>query len=206
MSVKIEYLIILILVVSAEFCFAADAVIKIASNPKEAEIYVASDPNEQPRLIGKTPFEQDLESLINSYVKKNIFILTLKKEGFEDYKVLFTKATSVDIELQVNMIVDDKIKTIKKHDLLMNELFDVQRMIRGNNARDAILKLDELEKEYKHFSVVSELKATAYYMNKDMENALTYYRKSFALNPDNVDAYKMKIYLEKKMGVTADLK
>jgi hypothetical protein len=39
-----------------------------------------------------------------------------------------------------------------------------------------------------------------------MENSLSYYRKAFALNPDNVDAYKMKIYLEKKLGVTADLK
>ena len=205
MSVKIQYLIILIILITANISFAADATIKINSNPKDAEIFVSSNPNDKPKLIGKTPFEQDLESLIGSYVKKNIFILTLRKEGFEDYKVLFTKATSVDIDLHINMITDDKIKTIKHHDQLMSELFDVQRMIRGNNTRDALVKLDELEKEYKHFSIVSELKATAYYMNKDMENSLTYYRKAFALNPDNVDAYKMKVYLEKKMGVTADL-
>lgn len=179
--------------------------VKIASNPPEAEIWVHSDPNEQPEKIGKTPYKSNLKDLINTYVKKSTFIVEVKKKGFEDYRILFTKMSGIDVDLSVNLAVEDKVKTIKDHDLLMISLFDVQKLIRSGNFSDAIYQLNELEKTHKGFSIIAELKATTYYMNKDIENALAYYRSAFALNPDNVDAYKMKVYLEKKLGVDSEL-
>jgi len=182
---------------------AAD--IKIESQPSEVEIFIQSDANEKPNLIGKTPFKQDLDQLIASYVKSNSFIISMKKKGYENYNVLFTKTSSVDVNLTVNLKVDPKISKIIDHDNLMMALFNVQKLIRGRNITDAIKQLDELEKKYKDFSIVAELKATAYYMNKDVENALAYYRRAFALNSGNIDAYKMKVYLEKKLGVFSDI-
>ncbi len=129
----------------------------------------------------------------------------MKKKGYEDYNVLFTKTSSVDVNLTVNLKVDPKISKIIDHDNLMMALFNVQKLIRGRNISDAIKQLDELEKKYKDFSIVAELKATAYYMNKDVENALAYYRRAFALNAENIDAYKMKVYLEKKLGVFSEI-
>lgn len=180
--------------------------IDIKSNPEEAEIFIISDASVAPSKIGKTPFKASLKDLINEYVKKNTFIIELRKEGFEPYRVLFPKATSVDIELSVNMDVNEDIKKIKKHDLLMNELFEVQKLIRGKNFTDALSKLDSLEKDYKDFSVISELKGTAYYMMEDVEKALSFYRRAFAMNSDNIDAYKMKVYLEKKLGIDTETK
>lgn len=178
--------------------------IEIKSNPEEADIFVLSDEGGEPQKIGKTPFKQDLKELIATYVKKNNFVIELRKDGYEHYRILFTKTSNIDVELSVNMEVSREIQTIKKHDLLMVELFDVQKLIRGKNFPDAMLKLNELEKKYPHFSIIAELKATTYYMQKDVEKALSYYRKSFALNSDNVDAYKMKVYLEKKLGIDVE--
>lgn len=180
--------------------------IEIKSNPEEAEIFIISDSSVAPSKVGKTPFKTSLKDLVNEYVKKNTFIIEIRKEGFEPYRVLFPKATSVDIELSVNMDVNEDIKKIKKHDLLMNELFDVQKLIRGKNFPDALAKLDTLEKDYKDFSVIAELKGTAYYMMEDVEKALSFYRRAFALNSDNIDAYKMKVYLEKKLGIDTETK
>jgi tetratricopeptide (TPR) repeat protein len=188
------------------FSFSALAAkLEIKSNPPEAELYVYSDSSSEPEKIGKTPFKADLQELIDTYVKKNIFILELRKDGFENYKILFTRNAESDISLSVNLEVSKKIATIKAHDTLMSRLFEVQRLIRAKNYGDAISKLDELEEKFPHFSIIAELKATAYYMNKDIEKSLSYYRRAFALNPDNVDAYKMKVYLEKKLGVYADI-
>lgn len=178
--------------------------IEIKSNPEEAEIFIISDEGGEPQKIGKTPFKQDLKELIQTYVKKNNFVFEIRKDGYEPYRVLFTKTSNLDVELAVNLEVSRDIKTIKKHDLLMVELFDVQKLIRGKNFPDALNKLNLLEKDYPHFSIIAELKATTYYMMKDVEKALSYYRKSFALNSDNVDAYKMKVYLEKKLGIDTE--
>lgn len=193
---------ITILSVFAATAFAEK--IEIKSNPEEAEIYVLSDEGAEPQKIGKTPFKQDLKELIQTYVKKNNFVLELRKDGYEHYRILFTKTSNIDVELSVNMEVSREIQTIKKHDLLVVELFDVQKLIRGKNFVDAMNKLNELEKKYPHFSIIAELKATTYYMQKDVEKALSYYRKSFALNSDNVDSYKMKVYLEKKLGIDTE--
>jgi hypothetical protein len=182
------------------------AKIDIKSNPEEAEIYVYFDENVVPQKLGKTPYSYNLEELIKTYVKKNNFIIEIRKEGFDPYKVLFTKMTGLDVELSVNLEVSKEIKMIKKHDMLMTELFDVQKMIRGKNFQDALTKLTTLEKEYPHFSIIAELKATNYYMMKDVEKALSYYRKAFALNSDNIDSYKMKVYLEKKLGIDTEKK
>lgn len=178
--------------------------IEIKSNPEEAEIYVLSDESATAQKIGKTPYKQDLKELIQTYVKKNNFVIELRKDGYESYRILLTKTSNLDVELSVNMEVSREIQTIKKHDLLVVELFDVQKLIRGKNFVDAMNKLNELEKKYPHFSIIAELKATTYYMMKDVEKALSYYRKSFALNSDNVDSYKMKVYLEKKLGIDTE--
>ncbi len=178
--------------------------IEIKSNPEEAEIFVSHDDTTAPQKIGKTPFKQDLKELISTYVKKNNFVIELRKEGYEPYRILFAKTSNLDVELSVNLEVSREIKTIKKHDMLIVELFDVQKLIRGKNFADALNRLNILEKDYPHFSIIAELKATTYYMMKDVEKALSYYRKSFALNSDNVDSYKMKVYLEKKLGVDTE--
>lgn len=182
--------------------FAAKLTIK--SQPEGAEIFVSI--NGKNVRLGATPYETDLTEIIRTYVKSNSFMIELKKTGHMPYRVLLAKTEDVDLELTANLELDEAVSNHKEHDLLMNQLFDVQKLIRGRNFRDALLKLDELEKKHPTLSVIPELKATSYYMNKEVENALSYYRKAFALNPDNSDAYRMKVYLEKKLGVDSEIK
>lgn len=182
-------------------CFGAWAsVLKIRSAPEAAEIYIVN-PGSAPIRVGQTPFESNLDVFIGSYVKADSFLLEIKKNGHIPYRVLLAKTAQVDMELSATLELDPTIPQYKEHDNLMNELFEVQRMIRGRNFTDALGKLTTLEKQNPKLSVIPELKATAYYMNKDIENALSYYRKAFSINPENIDAYRMKIYLEKKLGI-----
>jgi hypothetical protein len=183
---------------------AAAGKLSIKSQPAGAEIYIST--GGRPVRLGVTPYEADLSEVILTYVKRNSFMMELKKAGHMPYRVLLAKTADVDLELAANLELDQAVSNHKEHDLLMNELFDVQKLIRGRNFRDAQVKLDDLEKKHPTLSVIPELKATSYYMNKEVENALSYYRKAFTLNPDNVDAYRMKVYLEKKLGVDSEVK
>lgn len=175
----------------------------IKSQPDGAEIFITT--NGKPVRLGVTPYEANLTEVMSTYVKSSSFMLELKKQGHNPYRVLLAKTDDVDLELTANLALDQAVSNIKEHDALMNQLFDVQKLVRGKNFRDAIMKLDELEKKHPALSIIPELKATAYYMNKEVENALSYYRRAFALNPDNHDAYRMKVYLEKKMGIDSEV-
>lgn len=175
----------------------------IKSQPEGAEIFIST--SGKPIRLGVSPYEANLTEVMNTYVKASSFLLEIKKPGHNAYRVLLAKTEDVDIELTANLELNEEISNIKEHDLLMNQLFDVQKLVRGRNFRDALLKLDDLEKKHPLLSIIPEMKATAYYMNKDVENALSYYRRAFALNSDNHDAYRMKLYLEKKMGIDSEV-
>ncbi|HXH73748.1 MAG TPA: hypothetical protein VNJ08_02215 [Bacteriovoracaceae bacterium] len=182
--------------------FASKLIIK--SQPEGAEIFIVG--NGRPVRLGVTPYEADLTEVMNTYVKALSFVLEIKKPGHNPYRLMLAKTEDVDLELTANLELDGAISNIKEHDLLMNQLFDVQKLVRSRNFKDALLKLDDLEKKHPALSIIPELKATAYYMNKEVESALSLYRKAFALNPDNHDAYRMKVYLEKKMGLDSEVK
>ncbi len=196
---------LVILVLLGYLNLALGSKLSIKSRPEGAEIYI-TDSDSRPVLIGKTPFEADLEDIIKSYVKASSFLVELKKDGHDPYRVLLARTANVDMTLTANLELSKNITSLKEHDLLMNELFDVQKLIRARNFGDAILKLTELETKNPNLSIIPELRATALYLNKDVEAALSYYRKAFAINPDNADAYRMKIYLEKKLGVDSEMK
>lgn len=197
----IRYILISFLLCCSTVSWAAKLIIK--SQPEGAEIFITI--NGKPVRLGATPYEANLTEVMKTYVKSNSFMLELKKTGHNPYRVLLAKTDDVDLELTANLELDKAISNIKEHDSLMNQLFDVQKMVRGRNFRDALTKLDDLEKKHPALSIIPEMKATTYYMNKEVENALSYYRKAFALNPDNHDAYRMKVYLEKKLGIDSEV-
>jgi len=194
---------ILLILLFSQLAIAGKITIK--SQPDAADVFII-DGSSKPVPLGKTPFEGDLEEIIRNYVKSSSFLLELKKDGHDPYRVLVAKTANVDMTLTATLELSQAITNIKEHDSLMNELFDVQKLIRARNFTDAINKLEDLEKKNPRLSIIPELRATAMYLNKDVEGALSYYRKAFSVNPDNADAYRMKIYLEKKLGVDSEMK
>ncbi|MDA8792399.1 hypothetical protein N9N67_04090 [Bacteriovoracaceae bacterium] len=196
-----NFIILLGLILMTSLIKAAS--IQIDSNPIEAKIFVSPDGKREIEL-GKTPYKQDLDDLIDNHVKKMSFILVIRKEGHEPYRIFMTKTGKVDIKLNANLEISRSIQNYKKQDKLIAELFDAQRLIRGRSFNEAISKLTKLEKDYSNMSIVYELKATTYYLMKNIENALAYYRKAFSINSENTDAYKMKEYLEKSLNLSAE--
>ena len=176
--------------------------IDIESKPSRSSIYIISDDNNTRLKVGETPFKTTLDEFLKR-VNRSFFVIEIKKEGFKPYRVLFSKVSNVDINLEVQLDIDSTIKQIKKYDKMISELFEAQRLIRSSDYSDAITQLTKLEDSFKDFSIITELKATAHYLNKDPIKALTFYRKAFSKNPQNSDAFKMKEYLEKKLSVAA---
>lgn len=196
-------LIIIIIFILSFSSFASD--FEVITTPENSDVYLQINPKDKPIKMGRTPLKLDTEEVYKYLNGNKTYIIDIKKDGFDDYKIMMVRSEDVSVKLDVLLEVTSEIKTIKKHDILMSNLFKVQRLIRSNNFDDAIDKLNNLEKDYSDFSIISELKGITYYMKKDVNKALSMFRLAFSKNPQNSDAYKMKIYLEKKLGIDAEV-
>jgi tetratricopeptide (TPR) repeat protein len=172
--------------------------ISVTSNPEQAEVYVKNTNTKERVKIGKTPIKMSMNDMVNNFARANVFMIEIEKEGFDPYRILMTRTGSNDIELLVNLEISKNMKLIKDLDYLMSQLFEVQRQIRSKDYANAVKRLDELEKDFPHYSIIYELKGSAFYLDKQFKQALNYYRKAFSVNPENRDAYIMKVYLEEK--------
>lgn len=196
---KCRSLLFLIAIIFSASSFAET--LEIKSTPEKAEVYVRNPKTNRVSKVGTTPLKLDFDNISNNYTQSQNFVLILKKQDYEDYRVLMTKPRSADVSLLANMSLINRSEDVRKTDVLINELFDAQRLVRSKNYDQAIQKLTTLEEKHRDISVIYEMKAMAYYMKKNINESLSYYRKAFAVNPGNKDAYTMKTYLEKELGL-----
>ena len=75
-------------------------------------------------------------------------------------------------------------------------------MVRLKDYQSSLQKLEMLERKFPHFSIIHEMKGMIFYLQKNFKMALNFYRKANGINPQNIEAYKMKTYLEKKFGIS----
>jgi tetratricopeptide (TPR) repeat protein len=192
-----------IILFSIQMLYAEDFILN--TTPPDAEIFVSSYKSKKPIKLGKSPLKMSSDEVFKLTEGTKTFTLEVKKEGFDPYRVVVAKTPNVEYKMEILLQVTSEIKTVKEHDVLISELFKAQRLIRANNLEDALALLNNLEQKHKDFSVISELKGIAYYMRKDFENALSMFRMAFSKNSKNTDAYKMKVYLEKRLGLDAEI-
>lgn len=172
----------------------------ITSNPVGASVYVVKQGSKS-KEIGKTPYEVNL-GILQAEGEPNVALqISVRKQGFDDYNIVLPPIGGADIKIMANLNVQKDIKLTQDFDLLVTDLFDVLRMTRGRDFDSADKKIDMLLKKFPHFSIVYEMKAMGYYLRKEFKKSLNFYRKAFAVNPKNREAYRMKKYLEKKFKI-----
>lgn len=177
------------------------AKLNVKSNPSDCDVFVVNK-NGQKNGIGKTPYETDIDTLISNYGQDGPIQLEVFKPGFEKYSITVPLVKNSDIDITANLEVEKDVKLAQDFDLLVTDLFDVLRMMRVKDFDTAFKKLQVLEVKFPHFSIIHEMKGSIAYMKKEFKQSLNFYRKAFGLNPKNREAYRMKVYLEKKFGLS----
>ncbi|AYF45484.1 MULTISPECIES: hypothetical protein [unclassified Halobacteriovorax] len=179
------------------------ATISINSNPSECDVYVV-DKNGKKVSIGQTPYKAEMETLQSNYGSDGPIQVEVFKPGFEAYSISVPFLKKGDVDINANLKVEKNIRLAQDFDFLVADLFDVLRLMRGKNLELAFKKLEKLEAKFPHFSIIHEMKGSISYMKKDFKNSLSFYRKAFGINPKNMEAYRMKKYLEKKFNIASN--
>lgn len=195
--------IVLLLLISFNLtAFAAN--FRVTSAPEGADVFIKRKSDDTAAKIGVTPIGTTLEEVRAKYGLGETFYIEVKKEGHESYNIMMAPIASSDIELAVKLPVSRDIMLTRKFDNIAFQLFEAQRLTRDKNFESALKVLDAIEKEEKYLSVINEMRGGVYYLKKDFNSALSYYRRAFAINSENKDAYSMKLYLEKALGLNKD--
>ncbi len=174
---------------------------KVNSNIKDSFIYVVDIQSGSEKTIGKTPLSIPVSRLEQFLKKGRTIQIRVSKNGFKPFNLMVPVLKDTDLELYADLDVENDVKFSQEIDFLVTDLFDALRMIRLKDTGNAIQKLQELAKKFPHYSIIYEMMATSYYISKEYKKALNFYRKAFGMNPKNREAYKMKIYLEKKFRI-----
>lgn len=175
--------------------------IKITTSPIGSEVWVRPIGTLNYQKIGETPFNGKVRDIIDNFAKTDVFILELRKQDHQTHRFIMSDISNADIEINAKLELVDDYALMLKVDEASQGMFEVQRLIRSKNYDSAISKLDEILKKFPRLSILYELKGSALYLNKKPLEALELYKEAFKFNPQNYDAFKMKEYLEKVLGV-----
>lgn len=182
--------------------FAHAGTLSITSNPTESDVFVVDSKTGERSRLGTTPFEGPVSDVLERSSDGNSLFVELEKPGFEKYRVFLASFGKSDIDFKINLEVAKDMRMVQDMDFLMSDLFDVQRMIRGQDFSSALEKLDLLKDRFPHFSILEELRGSVFYLTQEYTRALTAYRRAFALNAKNRDVYRMMIYLERRFNLS----
>lgn len=178
--------------------------LKINTDPIGAEISIRDFGGTIVQKLGKAPYTGNLQDLAGNYAKSSYFMIVVEKDGFYTQSIALSDLLKSDISLNINLEPVQDFLKYKSIDNAIADLFEAQRLARGQQYDEALTLLKKIEEKENYISSIPELMGTVYYLKKDNKAALSYFKKAFRLNPENKVAYQMKAYLEKSLGVVND--
>lgn len=174
----------------------------IESNPEGAEVFVKRSPSDEPTRIGVTPLNMPVSQLRSQFGLSAIFDLTITAEGYQPHHIVIAAPGDNKIELAVRLKIDRDVELTKKFDRIAANLFEAQRLTRDGSYDQALQLLEDVDREESFLSITNEMRGGIHYLRQDFQRALAAYRRAFAINSENRDAYSMKLYLERALGVS----
>ncbi len=174
--------------------------LKLKSDPVDAKVFIRDLGGVQNIKIGNTPYEGSILDLAANYAKSNFFLIIIEKDGYETQSILLSDLLKSDIELNINLTPKEDILHYRKLDKNVNDIMEAQRLLRAQQFDEAISLLKATEVEQPKLSIIPEIIGSAFYLKKELRTSLSYFEKAYRMNPENKDAYTMKMYLRKALG------
>jgi tetratricopeptide (TPR) repeat protein len=183
------------------FCIGcATGNIFIDTLPQGSDVYIKSSSTSEFILIGKSPLNLKSSQLKDTYKLTGPIAFMISRDN---YLKEYTYLTELPYNSDINMTLilkseNDPEKNIKLN-RLMDALFENQRLVQVGRYEDALKGLDKLQIENPQLSVIYEMQAGIYYMQKDFSKSLDSYELATRLNPESLELQSMKKYLKKKV-------
>jgi len=173
--------------------------LKIISYPEGSDIYVKSLVDFDYKKIGVTPLTISFDEVIKNFTSAEVFMIEIRKDDYKPFRVIVSDFSSADLTVNARLDVKNDYEMNTAIEEVATEILEAQRLVRVSKYDEGLEKLKNLEKKFSKVSLIFEMQGNIYYLKKDTKKALDAYSLAFIHNPKNLDAYKMKLYLEKTL-------
>lgn len=174
--------------------------IKVESQPPGADIY-AIQPGQTPRKLGVTPLTLDEQSIAGTPTTQ----ISASLKGRQTQTIIvpssaFGQTGQVTFNLQEPALPAACEKQEESLERLARGVAEAQSHLAGRKLDQAQITLNTLVGEFETVSVLHDLLGNVHYLRKDLSSALESYRRSYELNPNNSETFRMIKKIESLRG------
>jgi hypothetical protein len=160
--------------------------LSVESSPEGADVYVFG-PNNTKQKVGKTPFtitNSNAPSLFRDTIQ-----VTVQKDGYKGESFLIPPAsTSASGRISAQLSPVESSSTTNE---VSEGVAQILRMIYKKNYPEAERSLASYTVKFASVPIFWDLLGNVYYLQKNLDRALSSYQTSLSLNPQNAETQKM---------------
>lgn len=173
----------------------------VETDPPGADVSVGY-PGQAPRKVGESPYTLKPSDMSDRGMPMHILVV---KEGFLPNSVmvpatLTSRAGKVNFKLEQQVLPSQCQKQTEALNNVGRSVAEAQSLIKSKNLDGAEKIMTNLNVQYPGLSVTYDLLGNIYYLRRDFEKALTAYRKSLTLAPENANTQTIIKQIEGILG------
>lgn len=189
----------------------------IVTTPPEADIRARVGSGLNYESIGKSPLRITGKELAGRLGGDGPMQIEVAKEGYDTKELIISESPrSFDISFSIELISkaekskeEDEVNKIKEREAInhtVDSLFEIQRLVKVGRLDEALVKIRSLQDAEPNVAASYEMQGGIFYIQNDYPRALDAYQKALRLNPENVDSFNMKKYLESLTNTSSNKK
>jgi len=178
----------------------------VKSDPLGSDVSFIDPKTGTQKNLGKTPLEMKTsavkEAVGEAVASGEYFTVVISQKGYVTEKVSVpasrfgTLVTQLDVRLKKGE--NEKEARIAKD--ILDQLFLAQKFALTKEYDRAQVALDKVLNEFPEFPRALSLRASIYFMQKNLEESLKWYTKALAADPQMEDAVKMTVKIKELQG------
>lgn len=178
--------------------------LSIKTSPDSAQILIKNNQDNSEKLIGTTPLNIKLNNLINTNTQ--YLQIIIKKDNFIPQQVIipkkfFNENHEINISLTQNNSSENTTNIREQLQKISTDVAAIQFLIQKKELDLALNKVKELINQYPYISTFYDFAGNIYYLKKDLNKALFFYKKSLEIYPYNQDTSNIVQKIQ-NMGIT----
>lgn len=178
--------------------------LRVQSSPDGADVSISIG-DQAPRKVGKTPMTLEASTVPELY--RESLQMQLTKDGHQTVTVLVPRmpmGASGSINMSLNDSALPRVCTsqLESANQLAKGIADSASLVQRKKLEEAARVLEDLAIKFGTVTVIHDLLGNVYFLQRNMVRALDSYRRSYRLDPNNIETMRMIERIEKAQGRT----
>ncbi len=178
----------------------------VKSDPLGSDVSFIDPKSGTQKSLGKTPLEMKTsavkEAVGEAIASGEYFTVVISQKGYvtEKVSVPATRFGTLVTQLDVKMKKGENEKEARIAKDILDQLFLAQRYAQTKEYDRAQATLDRIINDFPEFPRALSLRASIYFMQKNLEESLKWYGKALVADPQMEDAVRMTAKIKELQG------